>query len=83
MKNLSARSLRAKKSVARSSGAKKSVAFRPECVHLNGMDTTVNAILREWRDLWPGGLEAEQYSTLNLMAQCRQGTLGYNRARCE
>ena len=47
------------------------------------MDTTVNAILREWRDLWPGGLEAEQYSTLNLMAQCRQGTLGYNRARCE
>ena len=47
------------------------------------METTVNAILREWRDLWPGGLEVEQYSTLNLMAQCRQGTLGYNRACCD
>lgn len=47
------------------------------------METTVNAILREWRDLWPGGLEVEQYSTLNLMAQCRRGTLGYNRAQCE
>ena len=40
-------------------------------------------MLREWRDLWPGGLEAEQYSTLNLMAHCREGTLGYNRAKCE
>lgn len=47
------------------------------------METTLNAILREWRDLWPGGLEAEQYSTLNLMAQCRRGTLGYNRASCD
>lgn len=46
------------------------------------MEATVNAILREWRDLWPGGLEAQQYSTLNLMAQCRRGTLGYNRACC-
>ena len=52
-------------------------------VQVNGMETSINAILREWRDLWPGGLEAGQYSTLNLMAQCRQGTLGYNRASCE
>ena len=47
------------------------------------METSINAMLREWRDLWPGGLEVEQYSTLNLIAQCRQGTLGYNRACCE
>jgi len=47
------------------------------------METSINAILREWRDLWPGGLEVEQYSTLNLIGQCRQGTLGYNRACCE
>ncbi len=40
------------------------------------METSINAVLREWRDLWPGGLEKEQYSTLNLLAQCRQGTLG-------
>lgn len=46
------------------------------------MEATVNNILREWRDLWPGGLSREQYSTLNLMAWCRQGLLGYNRARC-
>jgi hypothetical protein len=45
--------------------------------------TTVNDILREWRDLWPGGLRDEQYSTLNLMAHCREGTLGYNLAKCE
>jgi hypothetical protein len=46
------------------------------------MEATVNGILREWRDLWPGGLSKEQYSTLNLMACCREGRLGYNRARC-
>ena len=39
--------------------------------------------MREWRDLWPGGLRDEEYATLNLMALCRQGPLGYNRARCE
>jgi hypothetical protein len=43
---------------------------------------TVNDILREWRDLWPGGLREEEYSTLNLLALCRQGPLGYNHARC-
>jgi hypothetical protein len=47
------------------------------------MNATVNDILREWRDLWPGGLREEEYSTLNLMALCRQGPLGYNHARCE
>jgi hypothetical protein len=46
------------------------------------MEATVNNILREWRDLWPGGLKEEQYSTLNLIAHCRQGTLGYNYAKC-
>ena len=46
------------------------------------MEATVNGILREWRDLWPGGLSREQYSTLNLMAYCREGTLGYNYAIC-
>lgn len=39
--------------------------------------------MREWRDLWPGGLRTEEYSTLNLMALCRQGPLGYNHARCQ
>jgi hypothetical protein len=39
--------------------------------------------LREWRDLWPGGLCEERYSTLNLMAHCREGTLGYNHAKCD
>ena len=46
------------------------------------MEATVNNILREWRDLWPGGLREEQYSTLNLIAHCREGTLGYNYAKC-
>jgi hypothetical protein len=46
------------------------------------MEATVNDILREWRDLWPGGLKEEQYSTLNLIAYCREGTLGYNHAKC-
>jgi hypothetical protein len=52
-------------------------------VHLNTIEATVNSILREWRDLWPGGLQKEEYSTLNLMALCRQGPLGYNHARCQ
>jgi len=52
-------------------------------VQLNSIKTTVNDLLREWRDLWPGGLSEDQYSTLNLMAHCREGTLGYNRAKCE
>jgi len=51
-------------------------------VHNSRIKATVNDILREWRDLWPGGLEARQYSTLNLIAHCREGTLGYNTARC-
>lgn len=52
-------------------------------VHLNSIEATVNSILREWRDLWPGGLREEEYSTLNLLALCRQGPLGYNHARCQ
>lgn len=32
--------------------------------------------------MWPGGLEREEYSTLNLLAHCRHGELGYNHARC-
>ncbi len=50
---------------------------------MNSIESTVNSILREWRDLWPGGLRREEYSTLNLLALCRQGPLGYNHARCE
>jgi hypothetical protein len=52
-------------------------------VQVNSIEATVNSILREWRDLWPGGLRDEEYSTLNLMALCRQGPLGYNHARCQ
>lgn len=33
--------------------------------------------------LWPGGLEERQYSTLNLVAQCRSGGLGFNHATCQ
>jgi hypothetical protein len=46
------------------------------------MLATVNDILREWRHLWPGGLTERDYSTLNLMAHCRHGELGFNRAEC-
>lgn len=49
---------------------------------MNSMNATVNDILREWRHLWPGGLEARDYSVLNLMAHCRHGELGFNRAEC-
>lgn len=38
--------------------------------------------MREWRDLWPGGLSEEAYSTLNYIAHCRHGELGFNAARC-
>lgn len=51
-------------------------------VQNNSMEATVNNILREWRDLWPGGLDERRYSTLNLLAHCREGTLGFNMARC-
>jgi hypothetical protein len=54
-----------------------------EAVQVNSIEATVNSILREWRDLWPGGLRTEEYSTLNLLALCRQGPLGYNHARCQ
>lgn len=47
------------------------------------MLATVNDILREWRHLWPGGLTERAYSTLNLMAHCRHGELGFNRAVCD
>ena len=46
------------------------------------MNATINDILREWRHLWPGGLTERGYSTLNLMAHCRHGELGFNRAEC-
>ncbi len=49
---------------------------------MDSIEATVNSILREWRDLWPGGLREEQYSTLNLMAHCRHGELGYNYGEC-
>jgi len=39
--------------------------------------------LREWRDLWPGGLSDEEYSTLNYIAHCRHGELGFNAAKCD
>ncbi len=51
-------------------------------VQNNSIEATVNNILREWRDLWPGGLDERQYSTLNLLAHCREGSLGFNMARC-
>lgn len=47
------------------------------------MQATVNEILREWRHLWPGGLDERKYSTLNLMAHCRHGELGFNKAECK
>lgn len=51
-------------------------------VQSNSIKETVNTILREWRDLWPGGLDEKQYSKLNLIAHCRHGALGYNYAKC-
>ena len=52
-------------------------------VHVDSIEATVNSILREWRDLWPGGLREEEYSKLNLLAHCREGTLGFNKAKCQ
>jgi hypothetical protein len=54
-----------------------------DAVQGNSIKATVNDILREWRDLWPGGLGKEEYSTLNVMALCREGSLGFNHARCQ
>lgn len=51
-------------------------------VQSNIIKETINTILREWRDFWPGGLDDKQYSKLNLMAHCRHGALGYNYAKC-
>lgn len=58
--------------------------MRRHLIHVqsNIIKATVNTILREWRDLWPGGLNEKDYSKLNLMAHCRHGTLGYNYAKC-
>lgn len=47
------------------------------------MNATVNDILLRWRDDWPGGLDEKEYSTLNLLAQCRQGSLGFNQVKCQ
>jgi hypothetical protein len=47
------------------------------------MEASVNDVLREWRHLWPGGLGERDYSTLNLIARCRHGELGFNRAECD
>lgn len=47
------------------------------------MLVSVNDMLREWRHLWPGGLSDQAYSKLNLMAHCRHGELGFNRATCD
>jgi len=52
-------------------------------VQVNSIEATINSILFHWRDLWPGGLCKEEYSTLGLMALCRRGALGYNHARCQ
>ncbi len=43
---------------------------------------SVNELLRNFRSKWPGGLSESQYSTLNLIAHCRHGELGFNRAEC-
>lgn len=60
----------------------RSLTYVLECVHSNIIEAKVNDILREWRDMWPGGLSESEYSTLNLMAHCRSGSLGYNRSTC-
>ena len=58
------------------------MTWRVDTVHKDSIEATINDILREWRDLWPGGLGPREYSTLNLMGHCRGGKLGYNRAKC-
>jgi hypothetical protein len=57
--------------------------WRRGAVQSNSIKATVNDILFNWRDLWPGGLGEREYSTLNLLAQCRRGPLGFNHVRCE
>jgi len=52
-------------------------------VQVSTIEPTVNSILLNWRDDWPGGLDEKAYSTLNLLAQCRQGTLGFNQVSCQ
>ena len=52
-------------------------------VQVTSINATVNDILLHWRDDWPGGLDEKAYSTLNLIAQCRQGTLGFNQVNCQ
>jgi hypothetical protein len=47
-----------------------------------GIAAPINDLLLLRRDLWPGGLDKHQYSTLNLIAQCRTGALGHIEARC-
>ena len=64
------------------SGVKIILARFRLCVQNISIKPTVNDVLREWRDLWPGGLREEQYSTLNLIAHCRHGELGYNQSAC-
>jgi hypothetical protein len=44
--------------------------------------STICDIFREGRRHWPGGLSAEQYSTLNLIAFCRSGVLGELDCHC-
>ncbi len=39
-------------------------------------ETTLNRLLLENRDRWPGGLGERQYSVLNLIAHCRTEVLG-------
>ena len=46
-------------------------------------DLSVNRLLRDFRSCWPGGLSEEQYGTLNLIAHCRHGELGFNQAKCQ
>ena len=47
-----------------------------------GIAAPINDLLLQRRDLWPGGLDKHQYSTLNLIAQCRTGALGHIEAHC-
>lgn len=56
--------------------------WSPHAVHVNNIKATVNDILLHWRSDWPGGLDERDFSTLNLLAQCRQGPLGFNRVEC-
>lgn len=42
-------------------------------VHVNSIEATVNIILREWRDLWPGGSHTEGYPTVGTMVSSGNG----------